>query len=161
MTTPSPTASEQTFDAQLELHRSDGGVFLTIPFNVDEVYGQRGTLHVRGTIDGFPFRLPLTPTPEGEHILTVHKQIRNTIDKTWGETVHVVLTPDTEESVLEIPAELTNALAQNDLLAKFEQLSYAQRKEYAQWITRAKKYEKRAERVAEAIERIKIGRRFR
>ncbi len=128
---------------------------------MEEVYGQRGTLHVRGTIDGFPFRLPLQPAPDGTHTLTVQKQIRNAIDKTWGQEVHVTLAPDTEESPLEIPEELTSALAQNGLLAKFEQLAYAQRKEYAQWITRAKKYEKRAERVAEAIERIKIGRRFR
>ncbi|SMB97684.1 Domain of unknown function DUF1905 [Hymenobacter roseosalivarius DSM 11622] len=161
MTTPSPTAPEQTFDAQLELHRSDGGVFLTVPFNVEEIYGQRGTLHVRGTIDGFPFRLPLQPSPDGEHTLTVHKQIRNAIDKTWGQTVHIVLAPDTEESPLDIPEELTRSLVQNGLLAKFEQLAYAQRKEYAQWITRAKKYETRAERVSEAVERIKIGRRFR
>ncbi|MGY2131795.1 YdeI/OmpD-associated family protein [Hymenobacter sp. HD11105] len=161
MTTPSPTAPEQTFDASLELHGSDGGVFLTVPFSVEEVYGQRGTLHVRGTIDGFPFRLPLQPASDGTHTLTVHKQIRNAIDKTWGQEVHVTLAPDTEESPLDIPEELTRALDLNGLRAKFEQLSYAQRKEYAQWITRAKKYETRAERVSEAIERIKIGRRFR
>ena len=161
MTTPSPTAPEQTFDAQLELHPTDGGVFLTVPFSVAEVYGQSGAMHVRGTIDGFPFRLPLLPTPDGEHTLTVRKQIRNAIDKTWGETVHIVLAPDTEESPLDIPEELTRALEQAGLISKFEQLAYAQRKEYAQWISRAKKYETRAQRVSEAVERIRIGRRFR
>lgn len=161
MTTPSPTAPEQTFEAQLELHPTDGGVFLIVPFSVAEVYGQRGALHVRGTLDGFPFRLPLLPTPEGEHTLTVRKQIRNAIGKTWGETVRVTLAPDLEESPLDVPEELTRALEQAGLLPKFEQLAYAQRQEYAQWITRAKKYETRAERVSEAVERIRIGRRLR
>jgi hypothetical protein len=147
----SSNVSEQIFDAELELHGADGGVFLTVPFSVPDVYGTRAQLHVRGSIDGFPFRLPLTPDNKGGHILTVRKEIRNTIGKTWGETVHVVLAPDTEEDSVEIPDDLAKAA--------FDQLAYTQRKEYARWIARAKKPEVRFKRLREAVELIKAGRK--
>jgi len=153
-------APEQTFDAELELHGTDGGVFLTVPFNVLEVYGTSAQLHVRGTIDGFPFRLPLTPTSDGEHILTVRKEIRNTIGKTWGQTVHVVLAPDTEDRSVEVPEDLTQALSSAGLLGAFDRLAYNYRKEYARWIERAKKPETRMKRLREAIELIKAGRKL-
>ncbi|MBC6990372.1 MULTISPECIES: YdeI/OmpD-associated family protein [Hymenobacter] len=153
-------SQEQAFDAPLELHNADGGVFLTVPFSVPDVYGQRGLLHVRGTIDGFPFRLPLTPAADGEHILTIRKQIRNTIGKTWGETVHVVLAPDTEESAIEVPEDLARALDKAGLRTKFDQLAYNQRQKFALWISRAKKPEARFKRIQEAINLVAEGRKL-
>lgn len=153
------STQEQQFDAELELHPTDGGVFLTVPFSVAEVYGVKGQLHVRGTIDGFPFRLPLTPVANGEHILTIRKQIRNTIDKTWGGVVHVVLAPDTDEQTLELPSDLARALDNLGLRPAFGQLAYNQRKEYVQWITRAKKSAVRADRLQELLEILRTGTR--
>jgi hypothetical protein len=153
-------APQQAFDAELELHGADGGVFLTVPFSVPEVFGTRGQVHVRGTIDGFPFRLPLTPNDEGEHILVVRKEIRNAIGKTWGTTVHVVMAPDTEERSVLIPDDLANALSRAGLNSVFDQLAYSHRKEYARWIERAKKSETRIKRVQEAIELIKAGKKL-
>jgi len=156
----SDTTSEQVFDAELELQGTDGGVFITIPFSVPEVFGTGGQLHVRGTIDGFPFRLTLAPTPEGEHTMVVRKEIRNAIDKTWGATVHVVLAPDTEERAVEIPDDLARALESNGLRPAFEKLAYTHRKEYARWIERTKKPETRMKRLREAIELIKAGKKL-
>ena len=153
-------APEQSFDAELELHGADGGVFLTVPFNVADVYGTRAQLHVRGTIDGFPFRLTLAPASEGKHIMVVRKEIRNAIDKTWGSTVHVVLAPDTEERSVVIPDDLAQALNSAGLYNTFDKLTYTHRKEYARWIERAKKPETRMKRLREAIELIKAGRKL-
>ncbi|OUJ71949.1 YdeI/OmpD-associated family protein [Hymenobacter crusticola] len=153
-------APQQAFDAELELHGADGGVFLTVPFSVPEVFGTRGQLHVRGTIDGFPFRLPLVPNGEGEHIMVVRKEIRNAIDKTWGTIVHVVMAPDIEERSVLIPDDLAHALNKAGLNSAFDQLAYAHRKEYARWIERAKKAETRMKRLHEALELIKAGKKL-
>lgn len=148
---------EQVFDADLELHPTDGGVFLFVPFNVPEVFGQRGQVHVRGTLDGFPFRLPLVLDEDGHHILQVNKQLRNTIGKTWGMPVHVTMTPDTDEPSFTIPDDLARALEQTGLRPKFDQLAYPHRREYAQWVERAKKPEARQQRIREVLEGAETG----
>ena len=151
---------EQAFDAELELHPSDGGVFLFVPFSVPDVFGQRGQVHVRGTLDGFPFRLPLTLDEDGHHILTVNKQLRNTVGKTWGLSVHVTMSPDTDEPGFTLPDDLARALDRTGLRAKFDQLAYPYRREYVQWLERAKKPGARIRRIKEVLEGAETGKKL-
>ena len=152
-------SQEQVFDANLELHPTDGGVFLFVPFSVPEVFGQRGQVHVRGTLDGFPFRLPLTLDEDGHHILTVNKQLRNTIGKTWGLPVHVTLALDTDEPGFVVPEDLARALERAGLRPKFDQMAYPYRREYVQWVERAKKPEARLRRIQDVLEGAQTGRK--
>jgi hypothetical protein len=154
MSTPAP---QHEFDADLEMDASDNGVFLVVPFNVQELYGTTAALPVRGTIDGFPIRLSLLPLGNGEHMLPVRKEIRNAIGKSWSSTVHVIIERDTEERPVEVPAELRDALEYAGLQAKFDELPYGRRKELAGWVGRAKKGDTRDERAQEAVQRIKTG----
>lgn len=158
MITETPLRHE--FDAQLELHHTDNGVYFVVPFSVPDVYGTKGPLPVRGTIDGFPIRTTLVPFGEGEHGMVVRKEIRNAIDKSWSSVVHVVLERDTEERTVDVPDALAAALNKAGLRTKFDELAYTQRKEFAQWVERAKKEETRQRRVQEAVERIAAGRKL-
>ena len=153
-------SQEQVFDAELELHPSDGGVFLFVPFSVPEVFGQRGQVHVRGTLDGFPFRLPLTLDEDGHHILSVNKQLRNAVDKTWGMPVHVTMTLDTDEPGFTVPDDLARALDRAGLRVKFDQLAYPHRREYVLWVERAKKPEARLRRIKEVVEGAEAGKKL-
>ncbi len=153
-------SEQQVFDAELELHPTDGGVFLFVPFSVPEVFGQRGVLHVRGTLDGFPFRLPLTLDEDGHHILTVNKQLRNAIGKTWGLPVRVTMAPDTDEPDFTLPDDLARALERTGLRAKFDQLAYPHRREYVQWVERAKKPEARLRRIKQVLEGAEAGKKL-
>lgn len=153
-----PDIPEQVFDAELELHPSDGGVFLFLPFDVPEVFGQKGAVQVRGTLDGFPFRLSLSLDEDGNYILKVDKHLRNTIGKTWGATVHVALRPDTDAPDFELPADLQRALERVGLVSRFHQLPYPDRREFVQWISRAKKPEARMARIQEAVDGARNGR---
>ncbi|UOG73752.1 YdeI/OmpD-associated family protein [Hymenobacter tibetensis] len=153
-------SQEQVFDAELELHPSDGGVFLFVPFNVPEVFGQRAPVHVRGTLDGFPFRLSLVLDEDGLYILPVNKQLRNTIGKTWGLSVHVTMALDTDEPGFTIPEDLVRALERTGLRAKFDQLAYPHRREYVQWVERAKKPEARIRRINEVLEGAEASRKL-
>ena len=142
---------EHTFDAPLELHDADGGVFLLVPFSVADAYGARGTFAAAGTLDGFPFRLPLYPTDDQQHELRVPKEVRRAIDKTWGDTVRVVLRPDTEPD-LDLPKALELALSRTGLRPAFNALPYPQRKEFSQRIARAKSADARRQRVQEVLD---------
>lgn len=65
---------------------------------------------------------------------------------------------DRSQRVVEIPADLSQALAQNPTaLAIFEKFAYTHRKEYARWIEEAKKPETRQRRLHKAIEMIAAG----
>ncbi|MBW3129901.1 MULTISPECIES: YdeI/OmpD-associated family protein [Hymenobacter] len=143
---------EQSFEAALELHDTDGGVYLLLPFSVAEVYGAKGPFAIIGTIDGFPIRLSLTPADAGQHELRVPKEVRRAIDKNWPEIVHVVLRPDTEET-LELPKPLAQALRSTGLQAQFNELPYPERKELSQWVGRAKSADARRQRIQEILDR--------
>jgi hypothetical protein len=147
---------KQEFDAVMEAG-DKGGMWVNIPFNVEEAYGTHGQVKVKARIDGEAYRGSLAPY-EGIHRLGVLKTIREKLKKGAGDTVHVILEPDTEPRVVEIPEDLHKALNRNRAAKEvFERLSYTHRKEYIHWIEEAKKAETRAARVAKAVEMIAEG----
>lgn len=154
-------APEYEFDADLELASEDGGgVFVAVPFNVQEVYGTRGQVPIRATIDGFPYQGVLSPMGDGQHVLIIIKTVRGAIGKTWGDTVHVKLARDTAPRTVEVPDDFVAAMAAvPGLREKFEALAYTHRREYVQWIERAKKYETRQRRLEEAVALIQAGKK--
>ena len=94
------------------------------------------------------------------HILIVLKGIREQIGKTFGDEIQVLVEPDTEERLIEIPKDLLKEL-KKDKEAKtfFDKLSYTHRKEYVRWVEGAKKEETRQNRIVKTIEMLKQGQR--
>ena len=131
----------------------DGAHFI-VPFNVQEVYGTKAHVKVRGTIDGHPYRGLIANMGEG-HCMVVRKEIREAIGKTAGDTVKVVMELDTEPRIVTIPEDFQQALDDNPVAQEnFDRFSYTHKKEYVEWIEGAKKPETRANRIQKAIERI-------
>ena len=70
-----------------------------------------------------------------------------------GDSLTVSLELDTEPRILEIPADLAAALEQNKKAkAKFEQLSYSQKRIHTLSVEGTKNPETRAKRILKAIE---------
>jgi hypothetical protein len=131
---------------------------LTVPFDVEEVFGHRGRVAVRGTIDGQPFRGSLMPHGDGRHFVVVNKALRTAIGKEAGDSVLVELEPDHEPRVLTIPEAFSRALAGREAAkAAFDRLSYSHRKEYVDWIEGAKKPETKERRALKAVEMLLAG----
>lgn len=146
----------QRFTATLETG-SGGGAFVTIPFDVESVWGTRGRVKVRATIDGRPYRGSVTPMG-GRHVLGILKAIREELGKSTGDPVEIVLERDLEERTVEVPPDFLEALAtQPQAAAFFEGLAFTYRKEYVRWINDAKRPETRARRLAKALDKLENG----
>ncbi|RAW02823.1 YdeI/OmpD-associated family protein [Pseudochryseolinea flava] len=134
--------------------------FVNIPFDVEEVYGTNGLVKVKALFDGHPYRGSLANMGTGSHILIVRKDVRDAIKKKVGDRVHVQIQRDTEERVVEMPADLLVALGDNPKAsAIFDKLSFTNRKEYASWVLSAKRDETRLKRLRETIEKLIKGKK--
>jgi len=128
--------------------------FIPVPFDVAEVWGTRGRVAVKGTINGFPFRTNIQPT-DGRHLLTFNKQLQAGAKAKAGDMVSVVMERDTEERIVEPPAELAKAFRKaKEAKALWDKLAYTHRKEFAQWISGGKQEETRERRAEKAVSMI-------
>ena len=151
-------SKKQTFTATIQ-NAGGGGAFVEIPFDVEKELGSKRP-KIRALIEGVPYRGLLVRMGGPNHMLIILKGIREQIGKTFGDEVTITVEPDTEPRVIEIPAELKKAFrTEKDAKANFEKLSYTHQKEYVNWINEAKKDETRQNRIVQAIEMLKQGKR--
>ena len=150
------------FTAVLERPDATGTwTFLRVPFDVQEAFGSRARVAVKGTVNGVAIRSSLMPQGDGTHILVVNKSIRTQAHAEAGDTVRVTLEQDTAPRTVAIPLDLKSALAEDGAApSAFEVMSYSHQKEYVEWIESAKRLETRAKRIAKAVPMIRENRRL-
>lgn len=146
-----------------ELENSKDGMdtaFVRIPFDVEKIYGTKGQVKVKVTFDGHPYRGVMANMGQGCHVIGVRKDIRKAIGKMIGDKVDVTVAKDTEERIVEMPADFQAALEKSKKAKDFyDTLSFTNRKEYAVWISSAKKSETREKRLAESITKLLAGKK--
>jgi len=144
----------QVFHALIE-NAGGGGAFVRIPFDVEKAFGKKRVL-VMAAIDGQPYRGLLLRMGGTYHILGVLKEIRRKIGKDVGDEVHIALEQDYEPRLVEIPADLQQALNQEPAApAAFEKMYYTHRKEYVNAILEARREETRRSRIAKITAMLK------
>jgi hypothetical protein len=134
--------------------------YIEIPFDVEKTYGTKGQVKVRVTFDGHPYRGVIANMGTGCHIIGVRKDIRKAIGKEVGDVVNVTIEKDEEERVVDVPEDLKNLLAKNRKASDFyNSLSFTNRKEYAVWISSAKKEETREKRLEATLSKLLSGKK--
>jgi uncharacterized protein YdeI (YjbR/CyaY-like superfamily) len=109
-------------------------------------------MRVRGTINGIGYRSTIFPLRDGSHLMMVSKAIQADANAKPGDTVKVVMQPDTAPRVVKVPPELRKALAKNKAAkVAFAKMPYSHQKQYVEAIVEAKKPETRARRIAGAL----------
>jgi hypothetical protein len=129
-----------------------GGAWIEFPHDVRKEFGTGGRVPVKVTFDGEPYRGSLVHMGGPCHIIGILKSIRERLGKDVGKTVSVILEKDTEERMVEVPAELQAALKKNPAARSiFEKMSYSHRKEWARYVGEAKAAETRLRRAKKAV----------
>ncbi|HLP55005.1 MAG TPA: YdeI/OmpD-associated family protein [Fluviicola sp.] len=109
---------------------------------------------VRGRIDAYELEhYTLMPIKGGGLFLPVKAEIRKKIKKEAGDTVRVVLYPETRP--LGVPEEWIECMKlQPPAYERFSALSQSAQKQLINWIYEAKTEETKVKRMAEGIERL-------
>jgi len=150
---------EKKLRFRVKIDGKEAGVVsaITPPIDVPEMFGTRGRLPVRGTINGFPFRSSLMPCG-GPHMMPVNKKLCEGAGVRPGDVVDVVMERDVEERTVEPPAELARALKKSKAAReRWETLAFTHKKEMAVSIAGAKQEETRKRRLEKVMSVLESG----
>lgn len=114
--------------------------YIAVPFDVEKTFGKK-RLKIKVWYDKVLYRGLLTKY-NGEYNLIINKEIRAQLGKDAGDTINVKIEEDTEERTIEIPKIMEDFFKkEKQLKTVFDKLAYTHKKEYALWITSAKREE--------------------
>jgi hypothetical protein len=150
------TAVARSFRAILERSPSRlQWVIVRIPFDVSQVWGKRGSIRVKGEINGFPFATSLFPTGDGKHVLLVNRKMQAGGKTAPGSPAQFRLEPETGKRVIVLPPELERALSEDGALRRwFDHLSPSARASCCHLVDGVKSAaarERRAGQIAEQM----------
>ena len=144
--------TQHKFTTKLIGHNEMNAAALKPPFDVVKVFGRKGRVPVKGTINGFAFRSSLMNMGDG-HMMAVNAKMRAGAKCKAGDTVAVVMEIDEEKRTVEVPPNLKKVIAGNaKAKAAWEKLSFTHQKEWARAVEDAKKPETREKRIAAMME---------
>jgi Bacteriocin-protection, YdeI or OmpD-Associated/Domain of unknown function (DUF1905) len=125
-----------------------------VPLDVREAFG-RARPPVRVTLNEHTWRSTVA-VYGGRFFLPLNRAVRDATGAKPGDTVEVELRLDTEPREVEVPPELAERLGDAaDARAFYDGLSYTHRKEYADWVSEAKREETRLRRAKRAVEMLR------
>ncbi len=146
-------SEKQTFEVVLEKHPKMDAAGITIPFDVEKIFGAK-RVPVIVTINGAK-HLSTIVKMAGKYMVGVPKVFREAAGITAGDNIVVTIERDTSERTVDLPLDLAKELSKrSELKTMWEKLSYTHRKEHVRAIEEAKRPETRAKRIAATIEMI-------
>ncbi|NJM40533.1 MAG: DUF1905 domain-containing protein [Anaerolineae bacterium] len=149
--------SQQSFSATLQTD-DKGRVFVAVPFNPAEAWGEKPRHHVRGTVNDMPYRGPLD-TVGGPYFMVLGAAWRRDCGIDVGDEVTVVLEAEGPQQDT-LAKDIAEALAtEPKAKAFFDGLATFYRKNYIRWIEGAKRPETRAARIREMVALLKNGKK--
>ena len=134
---------------------------IQVPEDVVAALGSGNRPPVTVTIGGHTYRTTVARMG-GRFLIGLNAENRTAAGVAAGDEVDVGIELDAEPREVEVPADLAEALAHDDVArANFDGMSYTHRKEWVRWIEEAKKAETRATRLAKTVESLRAGKRAR
>lgn len=131
---------------------------LVMPFDAEQAFGTKGSVRVRGTINGVPYRRSIHPRDDGKHFMMLNKQMRQAAGMVVGEPVQVVMELDTAERSVDVPPDLAEALATDAAFGEtYEKLAHSRRFEFVRYLNQTQNPETRQRRIARIREMVEAG----
>lgn len=154
-------SNPQAFRFNATLERFPGKCRLyhvKFPYVVEELFGTKSAVRVKGTLNGLPIDRALEPLGDGTHYLIINPDLRRQARIALGSKVTIELWRNETPNELELPAELEAALDLEPTdRERFDQLRLSTRRQVAYWVDSAKGLETRANRAAEMLRRLLSG----
>lgn len=145
-------SEKQIFEVLLEKHENMEATGITIPFDVEKVFGAK-RVPVKVWVNSVEHRSTIFRMG-GKYMMAVPKRFRETAGIKGGEMITVTMERDTEKRTVEVPKDLADALKKANLQDVFSKMSYTHQKEYVNAINEAKREETRVRRIGKTIEEI-------
>lgn len=143
---------------QTTIKKSGTRALIEIPFDPNEVWGEKQRHAVTGSINGCKVRGSLELAGD-MYFLSLGAVWRRDNGLDVGATVQVILSPEGPQAE-NISADISGALGSSpEASAFFHSLATFYRRNYIKWIESAKRPETRTKRIAEMIELLKAGQR--
>jgi hypothetical protein len=112
---------------------------------------------VVATVNGYTWRTSVTRMG-GEFLLGLNREVRQGAGAEAGDLVDVAIQLDAAPRDVDVPEALAAALATDpQAKAAFEGMAVSHRKEYARWVSEAKRDETRQRRVQQVLAMIRSG----
>jgi hypothetical protein len=132
---------------------------IEVPAEVVAALGPTKRPPVRVTINGYTYRSTVAVLG-GRFMVGVSNEVRANADVAAGERVEIEMELDTAPREVEVPTELTQALARDDAAKEaFAALSYSRKRLLVGPISNAKTSETRDRNVAKAVSSLREGQR--
>jgi bifunctional DNA-binding transcriptional regulator/antitoxin component of YhaV-PrlF toxin-antitoxin module len=143
-------AQKQTIEVTLEKHPQMEATGITIPFDVEKVFGAK-RVPVKATVNGAVYRGSIVRMG-GKYMLGIPKAFREEAGIAAGDNIVITLEPDTAPREVVVPADFAKAIKKGGLTPAWDKLSYTHRKEHVRAIEEAKRAETRTKRIEKALE---------
>ena len=143
-------AQKQTIEVTLEKHPKMEATGITIPFDVEKVFGAK-RVPVKATVNGAVYQGSIVRMG-GKYMLGIPKAFREEAGITAGDNIVITLEPDTAPREVAVPADFAKAIKKAGLTATWEKLSFTHRKEHVRAIEEAKRPDTRTKRIEKALE---------
>ena len=128
-----------------------GNGFVELPFDVRQEFG-KARPPVKISIKGCSYRSTVC-VYGGKYLVPLRKDRQEAAGVKPGDIVKVTVAPDEEERTVQPPSDLKAALSENaSAKARWEKLSFTQKRELAEAILDAKKPDTRARRLKKTLE---------
>jgi hypothetical protein len=151
----------QVFRFTAEVIRPDGKgawYFIEFPHDVQELFGTRAAVRIKGTLNGVEVDRALMPAKSGYHVIALSGALRKQLKVREGELVRAEIYKNPDPDELHIPEELSETLDfMPEFKAGWEKITIGRRRGICHWINSGKSIQTRAKRVAETLKRFEEG----
>jgi bifunctional DNA-binding transcriptional regulator/antitoxin component of YhaV-PrlF toxin-antitoxin module len=130
---------------------------IPVPKEVIEAFNSGKRPRVIVTLKGFTYRTTVAAFGD-VFMMPLSQERREAAGVKAGDTVEITLELDTEPRVVEVPADLAEALAAvPGAREAFDRSSYSARKEFVRQVESAKTPETRARRIQKIVDTLKLA----
>jgi hypothetical protein len=128
---------------------------IPVPADIVEALGSGKRPKVKVTLNEYTYRSSIA-SMHGEYMISVSAEVRERAGVSAGDDVQVEIELDTEPREVTLPADVVEALnVDKALVARFDGLSYSNKRRILLSIEGAKTPETRSRRIDKAIEELR------